>query len=67
MALGGNALGESPAEQIAAVRSASVMIADMIAANGSGVDAVAGATFSSRALRTAVNAAAEQAVGGPCG
>ena len=37
------------------------MIADMIAANGSGVDAVAGATFSSRALRTAVNAAAEQA------
>ena len=30
MALGGNALGESPAEQIAAVRSASVMIADMI-------------------------------------
>ena len=31
MALGGNALGESPAEQIAAVRSASVMIADMIA------------------------------------
>ena len=37
------------------------MIADMIAANGSGVDAVAGATFSSRALRTAVNDAAEQA------
>ena len=37
------------------------MIADMIAANGTGVDAVAGATFSSRALRTAVNAAAEQA------
>ncbi len=37
------------------------MIADMLAANGSGVDAVAGATFSSRALREAVNAAAEQA------
>ena len=37
------------------------MIADMIAANGSGVDAVAGATFSSAALRNAVNAAAEQA------
>ena len=37
------------------------MIADMIAANGSGVDGVSGATFSSRALRTAVNAAAEQA------
>ena len=37
------------------------MIADMIAANGSGVDAVAGATFSSTALRNAVNAAAEQA------
>ena len=31
MALGGNALGESPADQIAAVRKASVMIADMIA------------------------------------
>ena len=37
------------------------MIADMIAANGSGVDAVTGATFSSTALRNAVNAAAEQA------
>ena len=37
------------------------MIADMIAANGSGVDAVAGATFSSRALRNAVNDAAKQA------
>ena len=37
------------------------MIADMIAANGSGVDAVAGATFSSRALRNAVNDAAQQA------
>ena len=37
------------------------MIADMIAANGSGVDAVSGATFSSRALRDAVNDAAQQA------
>jgi len=37
------------------------MIEDMLAANGSGVDAVAGATFSSAALRNAVNAAAEQA------
>lgn len=37
------------------------MIADMLEANGSGVDAVAGATFSSAALRGAVNAAAEQA------
>ena len=37
------------------------MIEDMLAANGSGVDAVAGATFSARALRNAVNDAAEQA------
>ncbi|MBR3494258.1 MAG: FAD-dependent oxidoreductase [Clostridia bacterium] len=37
------------------------MIEDMIAANGSGVDGVSGATFSARALRTAVNDAAEQA------
>jgi len=37
------------------------MIADMIAANGSGVDAVSGATVSSSALRAAVNDAAEQA------
>jgi len=37
------------------------MIADMIAANGSGVDAVSGATFSSNALRNAVNDAAQQA------
>ena len=37
------------------------MIADMIAANGTGVDGVSGATFSARALRNAVNAAAEQA------
>ena len=38
-----------------------IMIADMVACNGSGVDAVAGATFSSTALRNAVNSAAEQA------
>ena len=38
-----------------------IMIPDMKAANGSGVDAVSGATFSSRALKTAVNDAAEQA------
>ncbi|MDO4973364.1 MAG: carbamate kinase [Eubacteriales bacterium] len=31
VALGGNALGESPADQLAAVRKASVMLADMIA------------------------------------
>ena len=37
------------------------MIADMLAANGSGVDGVSGATFSSAALRNAVNDAAEQA------
>ena len=38
-----------------------IMKADMLEANGSGVDAVAGATFSSRAFREAVNAAAEAA------
>ncbi|MBR4331538.1 MAG: FAD-dependent oxidoreductase, partial [Clostridia bacterium] len=38
-----------------------IMIPEMIEANGSGVDGVSGATFSSRALRTAVNDAAEQA------
>ncbi|MBQ8080569.1 MAG: FAD-binding protein, partial [Clostridia bacterium] len=38
-----------------------IMIPDMIAANGSGVDGVSGATFSSRMLRAAVNDAAEQA------
>ena len=38
-----------------------IMIPDMLEANGSGVDGVSGATFSSRALRTAVNDAAEQA------
>jgi fumarate reductase flavoprotein subunit len=37
------------------------MIPEMLQANGSGVDAVSGATFSARALRTAVNNAAEQA------
>ncbi len=37
------------------------MITDMLAANGSGVDSVSGATFSSAALRAAVNDAAEQA------
>ncbi len=37
------------------------MITDMLAANGSGVDSVSGATFSSAALRNAVNDAAEQA------
>ena len=39
----------------------SIMIPEMIAANGSGVDAVSGATFTSRALREIVNGAAEQA------
>ena len=38
-----------------------IMIPEMIQANGSGVDAVSGATFSTRALRNAVNDAAEQA------
>lgn len=38
-----------------------IMIPEMIEANGSGVDAVSGATFSTRALRNAVNAAAEKA------
>ncbi|MBR0408087.1 MAG: FAD-dependent oxidoreductase, partial [Clostridia bacterium] len=38
-----------------------IMIPEMIQANGSGVDGVSGATFSARALRTAVNTAAEQA------
>ena len=37
------------------------MIPEMIEANGTGVDGVAGATFSGNALRNAVNAAAEQA------
>ncbi|MCI6896430.1 MAG: YjjG family noncanonical pyrimidine nucleotidase, partial [Gemmiger formicilis] len=37
------------------------MIADMLAANGTGVDSISGATFSSAALRGAVNDAAEQA------
>ena len=38
-----------------------ILIPDMIKANGTGVDAVSGATFSSRALKEAVNAAAEEA------
>ncbi len=38
-----------------------IMIPEMIAANGSGVDVVSGATFSSRALKAIVNDAAEQA------
>ena len=38
-----------------------LMIPDMIEVNGSGVDAISGATFTSRALRTAVNDTAEQA------
>ncbi|MBR1893386.1 MAG: FAD-dependent oxidoreductase [Lachnospiraceae bacterium] len=38
-----------------------IMIPQMIEANGTGVDAISGATFSSRALKTAVNAAAEEA------
>ncbi|SFK59358.1 fumarate reductase flavoprotein subunit [Lachnospiraceae bacterium KH1T2] len=38
-----------------------IMIPQMIEANGSGVDAISGATFSSRALKTAVDAAASEA------
>ncbi|MBQ6920103.1 MAG: FMN-binding protein, partial [Synergistaceae bacterium] len=38
-----------------------IMIPEMLEASGSGVDAVSGATFSTRALRNAVNAAAEKA------
>ena len=38
-----------------------IMIPEMLEANGSGVDGVSGATFSTRALRSAVNDAAEQA------
>ncbi len=38
-----------------------IMIPDMLKANGSGVDGVSGATFSARALRNAVNDAAQQA------
>ena len=38
-----------------------IMIPEMIEANGSGVDSVSGATFSSRALKSIVNDAAEQA------
>ena len=38
-----------------------ILIPEMIEANGTGVDSVSGASFSSRALKEAVNAAAEQA------
>ena len=38
-----------------------IMIPEMVEANGSGVDSVSGATFSSRALKSIVNDAAEQA------
>lgn len=38
-----------------------ILIPQMIEANGTGVDAISGATFSSKALKTAVNDAAEQA------
>lgn len=38
-----------------------IVIADAIEANGSGVDVVAGATFTSRAIKDALNDAAEQA------
>ena len=38
-----------------------IMIPEMLQANGSGVDTVSGATFTSRALKTIVNDAAEQA------
>ncbi len=38
-----------------------ILIPEMIEANGTGVDGVSGATFSSRALKAAVNAAAEEA------
>ena len=38
-----------------------IMIPEMLKANGSGVDGVSGATFSTRALRNAVNTAAELA------
>ena len=38
-----------------------IMFADIIAANGTGVDMVSGATFTGRAVKEAVNAAAQQA------
>lgn len=38
-----------------------ILIPQIIEANGTGVDSVSGATFSSRALKEAVNAAAEEA------
>jgi len=38
-----------------------ILFPDIIEANGTGVDALSGATFTSRAIKEAVNAAAEQA------
>lgn len=38
-----------------------IMFADAIEANGSGIDSVSGATFTSRAIKNALNDAAEQA------
>lgn len=38
-----------------------IIIEDIIAANGTGVDVVSGATFTSRAIKNAVSAAAEEA------
>lgn len=38
-----------------------IMFADAMEANGSGIDAVSGATFTSRAIKNALNDAAEQA------
>ena len=38
-----------------------ILFEDIVAANGTGVDSVSGATFTSRAVKEAVNAAAEQA------
>lgn len=38
-----------------------IMFADAIEANGSGIDSVSGATFTSRAVKDALNDAAEQA------
>lgn len=38
-----------------------ILFADIVAANGTGVDSLSGATFTSRAIKEAVNAAAEAA------
>ena len=63
--------GEDKIEAIEVVSSAEtghvgtvaydIMIPEMLEANGSGVDSVSGATFTTRALRNAVNDTAEQA------